>query len=62
LGVVLAIAFCGFGYGETLFMITLLLFLLLWFMLRSLCSWEHGATTRENSATTQGFNGTPLAD
>jgi hypothetical protein len=36
--VVLAIALCGFGYGDTLFMITLLLSVYyLLFMIRSLC-------------------------
>jgi hypothetical protein len=33
--------------------------LLLPFMLRSLCLWEHGATTRENSVYHRGLMGRP---
>jgi hypothetical protein len=54
LWVVLAIALCGFGYGDTLFMIILFIICLLFTVhdkiIMLIGTWR---TTRENSATTR---------
>jgi hypothetical protein len=61
--IVLAIALCGFGYGETLFMITLLL---LYFYYYGSCSdhYVNGNMERPPRKTVlpQGMYGMPLAD